>query len=48
MRSQRASLVLLFMIADKVMKLKIQVDDTLDGCEAVVVGEDHDEACFSG
>ena len=37
---------MLFRLADEVMKVKMKVDDTWDGHEAVVISEDHDEACF--
>ena len=47
MKSQRTSLVLLFKLTDEVMKVKLEVDDTLDSCEAAIVGEDHEEAVFS-
>ena len=30
------------------MKVKVEVDDTLDGCGAAIIGDDHKEACFTG
>lgn len=30
------------------MKVKMQVEEKLDGCDALVIGEDHDEECYSG
>ena len=48
MRSKRTLLVPLFMLADKVMKVKMEVDDTLDRCWAAIVEDDHAEVCFTG
>ena len=40
MRSQRTSLVPLFKLGDAVTRVKMQVDDTLDSCGAVVISDD--------
>ena len=45
-RLERISLVPLFKLADEVMRVHIVVGDTLDRCQAEVVGEDHDDVCF--
>ena len=37
MTSYRASLVLLFMVADKAVKTKLQVDDTVKECGVRVI-----------
>ena len=36
------------MAADKVAKTKEEVDDTLEGYRAVVIEDDHAEACITG
>ena len=36
------------MLADEVTKVKSEVDDTLDRCGAVVIRDEHDDACFTG
>ena len=41
--SQRTSLVPLFKISDEVTNVKLQVDDTLKSCRAVVVLDDDPE-----
>ena len=48
MRSQRTSLVPLFKLTDFVVKVKQQVDETLDISGAVVVSDDNPEAGFTG
>ena len=48
MTSHGISLVSLFKLLDEVMRVKIEVDDKLDRCEAEGVGEDNAEACFQG
>ena len=40
MRSQRTSLIPLFKLGDVVTRVKMQVDDTLDSCGAVVIPDD--------
>ena len=48
MRSQRTSLVLLIKLGDLITKVKMQVDDTLDGSGAVVILDDDPETVYSG
>ena len=36
---QRTSLVLIFVLADEVTKVMMEMTDTLDICEAEVIGE---------
>ena len=48
MRTKHASLVPLFMAAEEVVKVKGEVGDILNRYGAVVVEEDHAEACFKG
>ena len=48
MRSQRTSLVPLFRLGDVVTKVKMQVDDTLDGSGAVVIPDDNPEEVHPG
>ena len=31
------------MLAEEVMKVKMEVDDTFDGCGAAVVGDEHED-----
>ena len=47
MRSQRTSLVPLFKLGDAVTRVKMQVDDTLDRCGAVVIPDNDPEAGYS-
>ena len=47
-RSQTTSLVPLFKLTDEVMKVKLEVDNTLKRCRAIVVGDQHTQECFSG
>ena len=42
---QRTSLVLLFLLADKVTKVIMEVKVTLDAFEAEIVDVDHVDAC---
>ena len=46
MRTQCATTVPLFLVADKAIKVKEDVDDTLDSCEAV--GEKRPDSSFPG
>ena len=46
--SQRTSLVPLFKISYEVTNVKLQVDDTLKSCRAVVVLDDDPEVGYSG
>ena len=46
MRSQRTALVLLFMLTDKINKVKIRAEDTIDGSEAVIVTPEHESVKF--
>ena len=46
--SQKTSLVLFFKLMDEIMKVKMEVDDTLEGCEPLVLSEDRKEAFFLG
>ena len=39
MRLQRTSLVPIFVLAGEVTKVKMEMTDTLDVCEAEVIGE---------
>ena len=48
MRAQRTSLVPLFKLGDVITKVKQEVDDTLDGCGAVVVPRQHLSEGFTG
>ena len=48
MRTQRASLVLLFMAADKAVKARGQVDDILKECSTAVVENNNPRAIFTG
>ena len=48
MISQRTPLVPLFKLRDAVTRVKMQVDDTLDSCGAVVIPDDDPEAGYSG
>ena len=48
MRSQRTSFVPLFKLGDEITRVKMQIDDTLDSCGAVVIPEDNPEAGYSG
>ena len=45
-RSQCASLILLFIMANEAVRIKEKVDNILDGCGAIVVEEDHPKAVF--
>ena len=45
---QRTSLVLIFVLADEVTKVIMLMKDTLDLCEAEVIGENQVDACFLG
>ena len=48
LKSQRTSLVLLFMLMDQVTQVKQQVDETLDICGAAVITEGNSEAGHTG
>ena len=45
---KKTSLVPLFVLADKATKVMEKVVDTLDKCEAKVVGENHIDALILG
>ena len=47
LRSQRTSLVPLFKLGDEVTRVKMQMDDTLDSCGAVVILDDNPDAGYS-
>ena len=47
-RSQGTSLVPLFKLRDMVTRVKMQMDDTLDGSGAVVILDDDPEMVYSG
>ena len=46
MRSQQTTFVLLFKLGDKITRVKHQMDDTLDSCEAVVIPRDNPRAGY--
>ena len=48
MRSQRTLLVPLFKLVEKVIRVKMEVDDPQDTCDTEFFGKDHDKACFLG
>ena len=47
MRQLRTLLLLLFKLVDEVMRVKMEVNNTLYGYGADVIGEEHKEACFT-
>ena len=47
MRTQRASLVPLFMAADKAVRVRGLVDDTLEECGTAVLNNDDPRAVFT-
>ena len=48
MRTQRASLVPLFMAADKAVRVRGLVDDILEECGAAVVDDDNPRVVYTG
>jgi len=46
-RIQQSSLILLFMISDKAVRVKEEVDDKLGACEFAVIGKDYPKNLFS-
>ena len=45
-RTQWASLIQLFMVPDHAIKVKEDLDDTLDSCGAVFIGKKHPDVLF--
>ena len=44
----RAQLVPLFKLADEVTRVRMEVEETMDACEAAVIGKDQVNAYFLG
>ena len=48
LRLQRTSFISLFKLADEVTRVRMEVEETMDACEAAVIGKDHVNAYFLG
>ena len=48
LRLKKTSLVPLFKLADEVTRVRMEVEETMDACEAAVIGKDHVNAYFLG